>query len=567
MPSKKRKVPDVQEILDRPWCYYCERDFDDMKILISHQRAKHFKCETCGRRLNTIGGLHVHLSQVHKETLTSVENALEHRTELGPEIFGMEGVPAEVLAAHKQRITEAFFKLEADRRTATGNPAPGGGGQGRVKTEDGVEVKKRKIESLDEIKKRLAKQRARKQAEKIGVKYESESEDEKEGEIKSEIKREVKSEVKSEIKSETDSEMQADWSPVKTEEAPAFYPAGFQPQFAPSPHSGFNPYQPPPQQGYPPFAYSPVNAQPFQNPGFAPSPYQSGAAFYPNDAPSHLHNPYPYGPAPPSNYGPVSTHKLQHYNPPVMPSSSSSMSGPGMIPSLPAPTPGLPQRPSFGLPNLSKEDMAKMHSGQGLPHGATAPPMRNGYPERRYPGPRDNWAQRDSSGNMVGDAVDDLISSVTGQARIEVHPGPKIKPEPLGDGEPTVKIEREATGEQTIISELPDGMQAGQSAAAIFDAAQEAPSPAINDLATATPPKTRKPAKKSKKSKKSTAEIEMRVYSDDVLSPEERKARKSRYSFDRNASEKTDFVMGDVSGAVTDEMGEDVVRDPDDSHF
>jgi len=217
MPSKKRKVPDVQEILDRPWCYYCERDFDDMKILISHQRAKHFKCETCGRRLNTIGGLHVHLSQVHKETLTSVENALEHRTELGPEIFGMEGVPAEVLAAHKQRITEAFFKLEADRRTATGNPAPGGGGQGRVKTEDGVEVKKRKIESLDEIKKRLAKQRARKQAEKMGVKYESESEDEKEGDIKSEIKREVKSEVKSEIKSETDSEMQADWSPVKTE--------------------------------------------------------------------------------------------------------------------------------------------------------------------------------------------------------------------------------------------------------------------------------------------------------------------------------------------------------------
>ena len=205
MPSKKRKVPDVQEILDRPWCYYCERDFDDMKILISHQRANHFKCETCGRRLNTIGGLHVHLSQVHKETLTSVENALEHRTELGPEIFGMEGVPAEVLAAHKQRITEAFFKLEADRRTATGNPAPGGGGQGRVKTEDGVEVKKRKIESLDEVKKRLAKQRARKQAEKMGVKYESESEDEKE------------SEVKSETKSEPDNETSTNWAPVKTE--------------------------------------------------------------------------------------------------------------------------------------------------------------------------------------------------------------------------------------------------------------------------------------------------------------------------------------------------------------
>lgn len=33
-----------------------ERDFDDLKILISHQKAKHFKCERCGRRLNTVGG-------------------------------------------------------------------------------------------------------------------------------------------------------------------------------------------------------------------------------------------------------------------------------------------------------------------------------------------------------------------------------------------------------------------------------------------------------------------------------------------------------------------------------
>lgn len=38
-----------------------ERDFDDLKILISHQKAKHFKCERCGRRLNTAGGM-LHLS-------------------------------------------------------------------------------------------------------------------------------------------------------------------------------------------------------------------------------------------------------------------------------------------------------------------------------------------------------------------------------------------------------------------------------------------------------------------------------------------------------------------------
>lgn len=56
MGKKKRGHPDLEEILARPWCYYCERDFDDLKILISHQKAKHFRCERCGKRLNTAGG-------------------------------------------------------------------------------------------------------------------------------------------------------------------------------------------------------------------------------------------------------------------------------------------------------------------------------------------------------------------------------------------------------------------------------------------------------------------------------------------------------------------------------
>ena len=34
-----------------------ERDFDDLMVLTSHQKAKHFKCDKCGRRLNTAGGL------------------------------------------------------------------------------------------------------------------------------------------------------------------------------------------------------------------------------------------------------------------------------------------------------------------------------------------------------------------------------------------------------------------------------------------------------------------------------------------------------------------------------
>ena len=79
-PCAQPSVPSARlVILARPWCYYCERDFDDLKILISHQKAKHYKCDRCGRRLNTAGGLSVHMNQVHKENLTTVENALPNR--------------------------------------------------------------------------------------------------------------------------------------------------------------------------------------------------------------------------------------------------------------------------------------------------------------------------------------------------------------------------------------------------------------------------------------------------------------------------------------------------------
>lgn len=45
---------------------YCDRTFEDQRVLLSHQKAKHFRCPMCPRRLNTAGGLGVHLDQVHK---------------------------------------------------------------------------------------------------------------------------------------------------------------------------------------------------------------------------------------------------------------------------------------------------------------------------------------------------------------------------------------------------------------------------------------------------------------------------------------------------------------------
>ncbi|TCD62152.1 hypothetical protein EIP91_007280 [Steccherinum ochraceum] len=75
-------------------------------ILMQHQKAKHFKCNLCPRRLNTAGGLAVHIQQVHKlepENLPRIDNALPGRDGYEVEIFGMEGIPAPDVADYKRR--------------------------------------------------------------------------------------------------------------------------------------------------------------------------------------------------------------------------------------------------------------------------------------------------------------------------------------------------------------------------------------------------------------------------------------------------------------------------------
>jgi len=69
--KRKKQTQQLQSKLSRPWCFYCDRDFDDEKVLIQHQRAKHFKCPHCPRRLGSATGMAAHMIQVHKENLTS----------------------------------------------------------------------------------------------------------------------------------------------------------------------------------------------------------------------------------------------------------------------------------------------------------------------------------------------------------------------------------------------------------------------------------------------------------------------------------------------------------------
>lgn len=100
----------------------------------------------------------MHLNQVHKETLSQVENALPNRQGLDVEIFGMEGIPQDILDQHRNRIIQNFYQAQEDRRIATGNPLPG--------QSNSSPRKKVKVETKEELLARLAEWRAQKKAKK-----------------------------------------------------------------------------------------------------------------------------------------------------------------------------------------------------------------------------------------------------------------------------------------------------------------------------------------------------------------------------------------------------------------
>ncbi|KDE04092.1 hypothetical protein MVLG_05462 [Microbotryum lychnidis-dioicae p1A1 Lamole] len=111
--SKKNKKSTAQS-----WCWYCDRTFEDDKVLLLHQKSKHFRCPHCPRRLNTAGGLTVHIDQVHKlGQPDKIENALPGRDTFEVEIYGMEGIPAADLAEWKKKQEEELGVTAEQQRS------------------------------------------------------------------------------------------------------------------------------------------------------------------------------------------------------------------------------------------------------------------------------------------------------------------------------------------------------------------------------------------------------------------------------------------------------------------
>uniref|UniRef100_H0XP44 BED-type domain-containing protein n=2 Tax=Otolemur garnettii TaxID=30611 RepID=H0XP44_OTOGA len=105
----------------KPWCWYCNRDFDDEKILIQHQKAKHFKCRICHKKLYTGSGLAIHCMQVHKETIDAVPNAIPGRTDIELEIYGMEGIPEKDMDERRRRLLEQKTQKSQKKKQQDGS--------------------------------------------------------------------------------------------------------------------------------------------------------------------------------------------------------------------------------------------------------------------------------------------------------------------------------------------------------------------------------------------------------------------------------------------------------------
>ncbi|KAK6539210.1 hypothetical protein TWF694_009451 [Orbilia ellipsospora] len=428
--KKRSHKDDAQEQLARPWCYYCERDFDDVKILHSHQKAKHFKCERCRKPLNTAGGLAVHMTQVHKETLKEVKNAIPGRESTDIEIFGMEGIPEDILQAHQTRIMAQIHQKETERRAAQGLPPLG---------QEGTAKKKIKVDSVDpeEIMKRLAAHKAA----QVGG---------------------------GAVGPGTGSQSPTSAQDTGGNASPAIPPSAVSPAFPPNtynapPSASPQPFQQPPQQygmpptpqyPTPPAPYSQPNQPPFyppaqpgynqpppgqQYPGFPP-PQSPGYGGYP---PPQAHNQPPYGaypPAqPPQSYPPAQapyhappaqTQPSFHQPPPQSqpPPQLTTIAPPQNIPGLPARPniPGLPPRPNFSTPpappanNYHQPPPNPQPSYPGGPQQNRAmspgsnqyfpPPMPNAYqqmPPKPFPPPPHQQGVGGSNGEVIinGDQV------------------------------------------------------------------------------------------------------------------------------------------------------------------
>lgn len=99
----------------KPFCYYCDKEFNDDKLLVQHQRTKHFNCSECGLKFDTVTGLRVHMLNAYKKTMKEVPNAIPGRENPDIVVHGMEGLPKGIVEAKMQTALAEYNAREKVR--------------------------------------------------------------------------------------------------------------------------------------------------------------------------------------------------------------------------------------------------------------------------------------------------------------------------------------------------------------------------------------------------------------------------------------------------------------------
>lgn len=424
------------------------------------------------------------MSQVHKETLSAVDNALPNRAGLDIEIFGMEGIPEDIIQQHNQRVLTQYHQAEAERRVATGTTIGAGG------VAAANQPKKPKFESPSDLKKRLAEHKAKLAAEQANGGSSG---------------------------GDTPHGAGANQSPATVGLPQYIFDRGCSfklqvasPHYPPQQHFNGPPgnasfnfppgYGQPAHQG-PPFP-QPVGPFPQQSP-FSPPPFPNQAP-YPNSqfppqmmqsSPPQFQGGSNVGPSvgPPRPFGagsPIQQFGYQQQLPPrINTPPQRSLSD-----SLP-PAPSLPQRPAFGVPHVNHFQMQQMHQGQ-------------------IPGPSNLPINQQPPGSTLLPNNFPLQSNVTMQNSQQ----PGSKENAVGN----------LMTETSRHTQEPPALRPATETLQVSDNPPEKPAEAIPEKAIGKPADEPSEEKKDKKDKSKASHL---VYSDQDTSPEEKMAKLARYAF------------------------------------
>ena len=105
MGRKKRSLEYV-----KPFCFYCNKIFGNEIVLHQHQKSVHFNCPVCKKKFPTSSNLCYHYKHEHKIDLKAIPKALPERSSTEPKIFGMSGVPFQMIELHSMTLGAIYWK-------------------------------------------------------------------------------------------------------------------------------------------------------------------------------------------------------------------------------------------------------------------------------------------------------------------------------------------------------------------------------------------------------------------------------------------------------------------------